>query len=425
MTYTVEVPLGWPLPKRYHFLEELKEEKGNYAHKLSFQNRTITLQVYPVPIDLPKYRLANGRTQAAQEEYLANHPDFPADFFSRDKESDEAQAVQHKLLSDLLETPTVNLLSYFKSNQQTEPLILSNEGYVVNGNRRLCAIRLLHFGDKEKFPHFSHVDVVVLPRCDDKDIDELEAHLQIQPDIKQEYTWITTACMLRARQGRHGYSYKDLASLYDIPQKKVREYLDLLAHVDDYLRDRGKEKQYHLVEKDEFAFKKLKQGRNALKKSDEKDLFTQLSYLLIDGTEIEGRLYDRIPNVKDYLPQISAELAEQLPVETANDETVEEEYDLFGSHSSPLAPLVEVVKKPEHEQEVIEIIQDVIEREERKQKEKKKANYVLTEVRSANTSLKNATNCIDSESETKGLKEQLDSIERSVKKLREWLAEHA
>lgn len=420
----LEIPLGWKLPKRRALLDQLKGQPGKYQHPLWFQNRLITLDAHAVEIDFPKYRLANGRTQAAQEEYLAKNTDIPADFFTRDSESDEAQVVQHKILATMLATPTVDLLQYFQSHVQEEPLILSNDGYVVNGNRRLCAMRLLYYGDKQKYSRFSHVDAVVLPPCDDRDIDELEACLQIQPDIKQEYTWVTKACMLRERQQRHGYSYLDLARLYDMKEKEVRETLDLLAHVDEYLEDRGKEKHYGLVEKAEFAFRQLRNRRRRIKAIDERDLFTQLSYILIDGAEVEGRLYQRIPEVQEHLPKITEELSHQLPVETAEDEPVDE-YDLFGSFESPVAPVVEAVRNTENREQIIEIVQDVIEGEKQKQRDKKKATSVLDHVRRANTSLRNAINCTDSDSETEGLKEQLDSIERSVKRLKEWLAGHA
>ena len=36
------------------------------------------------------------------------------------------------------------LLNYFKKNELELPLVLTDLGFVVNGNRRLCAMRILH-----------------------------------------------------------------------------------------------------------------------------------------------------------------------------------------------------------------------------------------------------------------------------------------
>lgn len=427
---TFDIPLGWPLPKRKEHLQKLQDlkQKGDYEHKLKFQNIVQLFNVYRIPIDLPKYRLANGRTQASQEDYLASHQDLPADFFSKDQEAEEAQLVQHELLLKMVqEGKGRELMTYFKSHQQEDPLILSHEGYMVNGNRRHCALRHLYYGDQSQYTHFSHIDVIILPPCNNKDIDELEAYLQIQPDIKQEYTWISKACMLRARQQQHGYSDDVLASLYDMNVKQVHDSLDLLAHVDDYLRAGGKEKQYHLVEKDEFAFKKLQQGRKKIKEMGKKDLFTEISYVLIEGTEeieIEGRLYDRIPDLKENLDEIAEELKEQIDIGSTEVEQ-STDYDILGISSISSLPLVEAVRNPENKVTVIEVVQDVIESEKINKRQKNKATSVLNQVSRANTSLKNAQNSINSDSEKKGVEEHLIEIENSLKELRKWLDQNA
>jgi len=158
------IVLGWALPKRKMYLEKLVATQGReskYSWPLKFRNRQESFPVYIVSLELPKYRLENGRTQASQEDYLAKHPNLPPDFFRQDKESDHAQRIQHELLYEMLEKN--NLKTYFKDidNKQTEPLILSHEGYVVNGNRRLCAMRTLYAEKKERYGHFANIDVVI------------------------------------------------------------------------------------------------------------------------------------------------------------------------------------------------------------------------------------------------------------------------
>ncbi len=73
--------LGWPLPKRRVLIQELLSTPTEKKVQQKFLKEMRQFSMYRVPIDMPKYRLANGRTQAAQEEYLSKHEELPQDFF--------------------------------------------------------------------------------------------------------------------------------------------------------------------------------------------------------------------------------------------------------------------------------------------------------------------------------------------------------
>ena len=136
------------------------------------------------------YRIENIRTKSLQKQWLAQHRDQPKDLFTSDPFSIEAQETQHQVLKLLIDKE--NLLKSFKDNdklQQTEPLICSNDGIVVNGNRRLCAWRELYYNYKSKYAHFQTVRVAVLPDNDPQGIYDLEVALQIRSDMKAEYVW--------------------------------------------------------------------------------------------------------------------------------------------------------------------------------------------------------------------------------------------
>jgi hypothetical protein len=76
--------LGYPYPKRVKLLEELRNTTTGKTHGIRFQSKFDHMQIYSVPIDLPKYRLKNGRTAAAQIEYLATHPKVAQGIFTKD-----------------------------------------------------------------------------------------------------------------------------------------------------------------------------------------------------------------------------------------------------------------------------------------------------------------------------------------------------
>ena len=283
-------------------------------------------------------------------------------------------------------------------------------------------MRELYYGDRNKYKHFAHVDVLFLPKCTEKDIDELEAELQMQPELKQDYSWITEACMFRVRQQKRGYSDKQLASIYHLTEKEIQIRLAELSLVDDYLGSRNIVKHYEVVENDEYAFQVLLRERQKCKRADEKDFFTNLAYCLIDDTDnIEGRLYKRIPEVNKSLEKIAKGLNEELQPEPVSPDSTKVK-DLFGNVADDLyAPLINEIAKTENHESIIEVIKDVLDIEQINVRKDKKAKAVMKHLAEANSHLHNAISSISPESIKVGVDEQLIEIERSVKKIQEWL----
>ena len=133
-----------------------KTDGVNGTHPIEFKGKAIKLPVISVRIGFPVYRLKNGRTSTYQLEYLALHPDLSDDFFNRDNDAISAQKAQHEVLSELVEEE--NLLKAFKGEeQQVQPLICTNTGVVVNGNRRICAWRTLYISNPTKYKYFENI----------------------------------------------------------------------------------------------------------------------------------------------------------------------------------------------------------------------------------------------------------------------------
>ena len=77
---------GWPKPKRTEEFTNLLAKPSGATERVVFQGQTIDIPIIRVPIDLPKYRMVNGRTASLQAEYLAKNPKARADLFSGDPE---------------------------------------------------------------------------------------------------------------------------------------------------------------------------------------------------------------------------------------------------------------------------------------------------------------------------------------------------
>lgn len=366
------------------------------------------MQIYSVPIDLPKYRLENGRTAAAQIEYLAKHPKIETDVFTKDPEFDTAQEIQHGLLKEMVNEG--GLFDYFKEKDQEMPLILSNRGFVVNGNRRLCALRELK--------KVEYIDVVVLPPADEREIDWLEGKEQIHRDITARYSWYATAIMYRRRLEEHHVTTEQLAQIYEVDEDDISDLLDLLSYGEMYLKDRKKEGQFSELDHAEFALRQLKKHRPKLKTEANKDIYTQLCYILIDKRMPGDRAYQTVADVAKYFGPIVSAIREDFFV-SEKDEAVKT--TLLGEEMGAPLGVLKAVKDATNHEAICTIIREIIDSERARDKDTKKANYVLSQLKRASTMLLDTYGAINSETTQDGVADQLTEIETTLSRFRKWL----
>ena len=424
-------PFGWPRPARIEEFKKLLATASGATTRIVFQSKTVDVPIIRVPIGLPKYRLTNGRTTSLQDEYLATKPKCREDLFSGDPELWDAQEAQHELLIKLAKQS--DLQKYFEdtSNHQVDAILLDENGFVVNGNRRLSTWRQLLMEDGVKYGHFGHIDVAVLPHSEEKEIDRLEAKLQITKDIKAGYSWDNLANMMLAKQKRDGFSNKDLAELYEMKDSEVQELFDMRDYADEYLRSRGKTNLWSLVAEQEFAFKKLVSSRQKITGTGSQEVFKQAAYTLIDNPdEAGGRLYEAIPAIVDSLEQVKEKLKEAFDVNpVVADEGLEA---LFGG--SPVTagteqediPLAKEIQKSENSAKARKIIVEVIETQKQLKKDSKSANYLLECCAKAQALLAGAVkDGFRPESKISGVDKQLDQIDGLVAKIRKFIDPNA
>lgn len=401
--------LGWALPKRKKHLAELRYGKSDITHPVRFQGKMQYLPVYMVPLGLPRYRLENGRTTSAQAEYLAGNPELDTDFFRVDGESEEAQVAQHKILRNLASGTKKNLFHEFKTAEQEEPIILSAEGYVINGNRRLSTWRELYADDPSSFVRFSNVQAVILPHCDDKDLDRLEAELQLKEDLKAEYSWTSQALMMREKMDRFDYKEDEISAIYGFKKGDLRELLDCLEYADDYLTSRSTPRAYSGVDGKEFAFRQICRSRRKVKSPREREVFEKSAFCLTDDAAEGTRTYAEIQKAADHLPDITKELVEEFEVDVddkSGDEVAE--------------ALAEILDQEENFDRARETIQEAIASATVRAKERKKELHVSSRVADARNNLIDAKEAIDETASRNGVTKTLDEIEALVADLRAW-----
>jgi hypothetical protein len=429
----------WSLLKRKEYLQKIMGESPIATWPVVFQGGRQSLPVYSVPLDMPCYRLSNGRTAARQMQFieLQKRQGVIAtdDFFSGDPDYLPALQAQHDILKDMVSA--CGLLATLQIDAQREPLFVDRSGYVVNGNRRLCAMRKLFTESPETYSRFEHVEIAVLPPCAPEEIEELEADLQIAEDTKMEYSWVNRALLLRKRRAQ-GWDSEKISAFYKIVKEDVNQLLLMLDYADRYLESRSLAKLYEKVEVHEQAFKEIvtQRQRNILPTALDKEAFAEVSFLFLD-TISPGRNYDKIKALARRWPQVLPELTSELRVSDTGPEQ-----PLASGEDDPInqligeAPFNPIVTNPQLLLKSLsgeagrnvarEIVLDRLESIARTEKERRIQQSCATLIQHAQTFLRDALVQLHSgieASEVDAVRNQLEQTTSLVAEIRQILDE--
>ena len=418
-----------------------KTANSTTLYPLEVMGKYQRLKQITVRIGLPVYRITNGRTRTFQREYLATHPDASPDLFTKDPDSLEAQRAQHHILRRLAEDE--DLLKEFQNGtQQTEPIVVTSTGVVVNGNRRLCAWRTLFYKEPEKYKHFEFIDLAVLPEdCDEEEIRKLEKRLQIQKTHRAEYKWHTKAAMMKEER-ENGVAPEDLAKTYSVSSKKeVGTLIGAMEYAEIYLRKIGKTDQWSLVDGDEYAFKAMVEERKSITDQGRKELFEAVCFTLIEQKDYQGRLYLVVPEVAENLDEIALALQDKglLPKpaqseqsaseESSTDNTTdvdEDDLDLLGGENTERDKFSEIATSVQGSGlKLGGLVKQISDEQKNLKKEQKSAKYLINALSSVAKSLWNVRSSgLNENTITEGANAQIETIEEHLQAIKSWLDEH-
>lgn len=288
-----------------------------------FQSKEIKLPVIRVPIDLPLYRLENYRTRDTQLSLVA-HKRYPSGFFDKSRHEDiDVQRAQHEILIDFAkrgkgEDVTAIWNELEKRANQTESLLIAANGIVVNGNRRLCAMRELFASGDPRYSSYSHVNCIVLPSSATEDeILEVEIRLQMAPETKLRYSWITVALACRDLRD-HGHAKSQIADWMRIDEARIDREVSKLDYAELYLTEWLAEPgDYSRLDGTEQAFTQMAVRNNSKSKSAEhREIAQKLDFFLIENrSDIEDRAYTFINTIESNTPRFLEEFADAAGIE--------------------------------------------------------------------------------------------------------------
>ncbi|MCA8021974.1 ParB/RepB/Spo0J family partition protein [Burkholderia metallica] len=285
-----------------------------------FRSTKHDLPIIRVGIDLPVYRMENFRTYTDQHEYIAKEKKN-ANFFATGQEIESVQQIQHELLTKLAKKgvadSVVPVIDVLQKEGQREPILITALGVVVNGNRRLAALRELSK---------THVDAMVLPADASADeIVDIEASLQGRPETKLDYDWIGDGQLI-ARLIGMSRSPKQVADQLRRSEKDIKNSLQALSEADLYLKEWAHaEGEYRRITDDAEQFFKDLPKRLEGKDAAAAQASRVIAWSLFDNRDkLPGRIYDFNPAFgklsEDVLDRVASDLGlSESPLKNASD----------------------------------------------------------------------------------------------------------
>jgi hypothetical protein len=199
---------------------------------------------YRFPISMLKFNVNNGRLAMEIREWeTENERKLDAN------DLEDAKVVRELLLS--IDVSDTNLLEKdLHQKSQVEPGVITYDGFVINGNRRMAILQKLH--DAESTGKWSTLDAIRLPeKISEQDLWRIEAGLQLSKDKIAEYHPVNE--LLKIQEGLDaGLSPKEVAAaMYGRTINEIELAHERLILINGFLEFWGEKqkKNYGLIKK--------------------------------------------------------------------------------------------------------------------------------------------------------------------------------
>ena len=302
-------PIGAPPPAndRRQRIARLTGEQPA-GHFVPWRGRYVKAPVITVGSDVLVYRVENGRLITQLREHARRNREDLASVYAK-QDTAEVQQLLHSLLVAEAGDPRGPILHELERQRlQTEPLLITAEGVVVNGNRRLAAMRELLHRDPDRYSEFAEVSAAMLPaEAGAADLEFVEAALQMAPETKLAYGWIGRRLKMRRQRDELKLPLESMCESYRLEDATdIDREIQELALAEDYLDNyRGEPGHYSLVDDAEALFVGLRE-RLSLLPEPLRRLWRLAGFAMIDGrAHVQGpmdRQFPVAPPAPEHLP---------------------------------------------------------------------------------------------------------------------------
>lgn len=317
--------------------KEKVSSKG--TDRFPYRGKYEEFPVVRLSIDLPIYRMENTRTAVKQLTFISENEKL-VDYFKNGQENQSAQIAQHNILLEMAKYARAPIYQELQNVAvQRENLLITADGVIINGNRRLAAMRDLYLTDPHSYREFSHVNAAVLPdEATDNDIEEIEAELQEVPETKLEYDWISRRLKLRYRVQVLGFPRKKIMTMYRFRREEdINTEHQQLVLAEEYLeRFLGKPGAYEELEASYQIFKDLEKTLRG-RSGDDAELRRLIGFLFAkEARKVGDRVYRYNAAFGKDCEKVLHRLAQMENIELDN---AEGEDEVEGDPDDPLAGL--------------------------------------------------------------------------------------
>lgn len=401
--------LSRTLDQRILIIDKLLNKPDEFK-SLPFKKNDYKCPVINIAPENLIYRIENTRTISKQREYIAEN-DCPSDFFSSDRsEVEEVQEAQHKILTSEVDDELKH--AFEMQGGQIEPILITKEGVVINGNRRLCLMR-------HNNQDLIKCQVVIDPNLEGKDA-EIEAWIDIAPTAKREYKWHAVGLSM-IELSEKGYSNKQIAEMKGfVSPREVAIRMKATQIAEEQLFLAGTKDKWSIVDDTKQTYED-----NASKKLPDviDRRVAELTTIAINtasnsaaGTrryEPNKKALNNIKVIRNYFEKIAGnkeEIQNQFSDEIETVTTIDE------------SSIKSIISSPEKVDTFVEEIIEILDEDQEKKADIGKKKLLQTKVDQAAKlllSAKDLTN--ESGYEVDGIRDKIDEMQESIKKILKYI----
>lgn len=257
------------------------------GEKLTIRGKRETFNTYRIPLDFLIYNSRNGRFKSKFMTYLANHN------HELNSENLEDSKIIAEFIWNSSESKNKSTLEDLRKKGQQRPGIITNDGRIIDGNRRYMLLSKLFEQDPSNL-QFAYFETIVLPEdIDDKELVRLETEVQLGQDEKEGYGAIEKYLKVHELIDEFGYPQKTVSDLMKITEQKVNEYVEIYELFEEYLHHINRIGQYDLLEQIEDPIIQLRNAIDKLKRGTHPACLTR-SISELDIVHLKTIVFDTI-----------------------------------------------------------------------------------------------------------------------------------
>lgn len=236
--------------------EIMQQEPYMTGIRIKYRGDVVKMDAYKIPLEYLIYNKYNGRIGSVVKS-------FEKEKYELDPENEEDKKIIEKFLwQSKIDRNKNTEKSLAKEGQQKFGIVTRN-GIIIDGNRRASILNRIFRKRNTEYKnlavdHSEYFIAVILPQdADRKDIIELETRYQMGVDEKVDYNatekYLKCSDLLEA-----GFEIEDIADMMGEKSSKIKEYIEILRLMDDYLISYEYSGIYTRLEKREGPFVDLR-----------------------------------------------------------------------------------------------------------------------------------------------------------------------